>query len=46
MEKKEESHFPRHSMHSLPHPTKLLKKSFAEEFSASHTQRITVPLLS
>lgn len=42
-ENKEESHFPRDSMHCLPHPTSLLKKSFGEQFSVSPVQRITVP---
>lgn len=44
-EKKEESHFPRDSMHCLPHPTSLLKKSFAERFSVRHVQRTAVPSL-
>lgn len=44
-ENKEESHFPRDSMHCLPRPTSLLKKSFGEQFSVRHVQRTTVPLL-
>lgn len=40
---KEESHFPGGSMHRLPHPTSLLKKSFAEQFSVGHMQRSRDP---
>lgn len=42
---KEESHFSRDSVHCLPRPTSLLKKSFAEQFSVSHVQGTTVPSL-
>lgn len=44
-ENKEESHFPRDSVHCLPHPTSLPKKSFAEQFAVGHMQRTTVPSL-
>lgn len=42
-ENKQESRFPGDSMHCSPHPTSLLKKSFAEQFSVRHMPRTTAP---